>query len=37
MKTPGFWAKHILWNKPSLEASINDTEKKFGLKIRKAK
>ena len=37
LKTPGFWAKHILWNKPSLEASINDTEKKFGLKIRKAK
>ncbi len=33
--TPGFWAKHILWNKPSLTASIQDTERKFGIKIKK--
>jgi len=25
--TPGFWAKHILWNKPSLGASIAATER----------
>lgn len=35
--TPGFWAKHILWNKPSLDASIADTEKKFGVKIKRTK
>ena len=36
IESSGFWAKHILWNKPSLEASIKDTERKFGIKIRKA-
>jgi hypothetical protein len=29
--TAGFWAKNILWNKRSLEDSINDTIKKFDL------
>ena len=24
VKTAGFYAKHILWNKPSMNASIND-------------
>jgi hypothetical protein len=33
METPGFWAKHILWNKPSLGSSIDDTRKKFGINI----
>lgn len=33
--TPGFWAKHILWNQPSMEASIKDTEKRFGIRIRR--
>ena len=33
IKTAGFWAKHILWNKPSLRASIKDTEKRFNIKI----
>ena len=28
-KTAGFWAKHILWNKPIIEASVRDTNKKF--------
>ena len=28
-KTPGFYAKHILWNQPSLRASIADTNKRF--------
>ena len=33
--TAGFWAKNILWNKPTLEASIKDTDRKFkNLKIK---
>ena len=28
-KTAGFYAKHILWNKESLKASIADTKKRF--------
>ena len=27
--TAGFYAKHILWNKPSIEASVKDTNEKF--------
>jgi len=34
IKSAGFWSKWILWNKPSLRASIRDTEKRFGIKIR---
>ena len=26
IETSGFWAKHILWNKPTLEGSIKDVE-----------
>ena len=33
VKTAGFWSKWILWNKPSLNASISDTRRRFGLKI----
>lgn len=33
--TAGFWAKHLLWNQPSLEGSIKDTEKRFGIRIHK--
>ena len=33
--TPGFWAKHILWNKPNLTDSIKDTERRFGVKIKR--
>lgn len=29
--TPGFWAYRILWNKTTLQASYNDTLKKFKL------
>ena len=25
--TAGFWAKNILWNKPTIEASVRDTKK----------
>jgi hypothetical protein len=31
--TAGFWAKHLLWNKNTLSASIKDTEKRFNLDI----
>ncbi len=29
--TAGFWAKHILWNKPSIKASLADTRRLFNL------
>ena len=28
-KTAGFWSKWANWNKPTLQASINDINKKF--------
>lgn len=33
MDTAGWWSVHLLWNKPSLEDSIKDTEKRFNIKI----
>jgi hypothetical protein len=33
MGTPGFWAKNLLWNKPSLSASIKDVERRKGIRI----
>jgi len=35
LKTAGFWSRWILWNKPSLTASIKDVEKRFRVKIKK--
>ena len=33
--TSGMWAKNILWNKPTIEASVKDTNKRFpSLKIK---
>ena len=29
--TPGFWAKHVLWNLPSVSASLAQTRRAFGL------
>lgn len=29
--TPGFWSKHLLWNKPTIKASLADLRKKFNL------
>jgi hypothetical protein len=29
----GFWARWILWNKPTLQSSVNDTKERFGIKI----
>ena len=34
IKTAGFWSKHILWNKPTIQQSIKDTEKRFNIKIK---
>ena len=28
-KSAGFYSKHVLWNKPTLKASIDDTNKRF--------
>ena len=37
-KTAGFYAKNILWNKPTVEASVRDTNNKFpNLNIKLAK
>jgi hypothetical protein len=33
IQTAGFWSKWLLWNKPSLAASINNIESKFGIRI----
>lgn len=33
----GFWARYILWNKPTLMGSIRDTNKRFGLQIKYVK
>lgn len=33
INTAGFWSRWILWNKPTLSASIKDTEKRFNIKI----
>ena len=29
IRTPGFYSKHVLWNKPTIEASVNDLNKKY--------
>lgn len=31
--TAGFWAKHLLWNKPTLEASLKYIREHFKLNI----
>jgi hypothetical protein len=33
--TAGFWAKWLLWNKPSLQNSIQSTSRKFGITIKR--
>jgi len=29
----GFWSRWILWNRPTLKSSINDTKERFNIKI----
>ena len=31
VQTSGFWARWILWNKPTIEASLRDVMKRFSL------
>lgn len=31
--TAGYWAKHLLWNQPSISASIKDIATRHNLKI----
>ena len=31
--TAGFWSKHLIWNKPSLDASIRDIQSRFNQMI----
>ena len=33
IETAGFWARWLLWNKPTIAASIRDIEKNFRIKI----
>lgn len=33
IRTAGFWATNILWNKKSIRASMADIQKKFRVKI----
>lgn len=37
VKSAGFWAKNLLWNKPSLSGSISSIERRFGLKIKRGR
>lgn len=32
--TPGFWSRWILWNRPSLAASVRDLRRRFGARIQ---
>ena len=34
IQTAGFWSKHLLWNKPTLDESIRDIEKRFRVSIK---
>ena len=34
LDTAGWWSRYVLWNKPTLEKSIKDIEKRFGVKIK---
>ena len=31
--SPAFWSLNLLWNKPTLEQSIKNVEKKYNIKI----
>ena len=33
IKTPGFWSRWLLWNKPTLKESIKDIEDRFNVNI----
>ena len=31
IESSGFWAKHILWNRPTVTASLSDTRRRFNI------
>jgi len=31
LMTAGFWSRYLLWNKPSLSASVADVKRRFGV------
>jgi hypothetical protein len=31
--SPGFWSRWVLWNKPSLRASVQDIRRRFGIRV----
>jgi len=33
INTAGFWSRWLLWNLPTIEASIRDIEMRFGIEI----
>jgi len=33
IKTAGFWSKHLLWNKPTIQQSVRDIERNFNIEI----
>ena len=33
VNSAGFWARWLLWNQPSLQASIRDVNQRFGLRV----
>jgi len=35
IQTAGFWSRHLLWNKPTLTASIKDINHRFNVSIVK--
>ena len=37
VKTAGFWSRWLLWNKPTIQQSIDDIENKFSLNIIRGK
>tara|TARA_Y100000114_G_C11728822_1_gene312423 strand:+ start:571 stop:885 length:315 start_codon:yes stop_codon:yes gene_type:complete len=32
--TPGFWAKHVLWGKPTIFGSLKDISELFNIRVR---
>lgn len=35
--TPGFWSRFLLWSRPTLDASIRELQRLYGIKVRKLK
>lgn len=35
IKTAGFWARWILWNKPTFSGSVKDTARRFKITIKR--